>query len=585
MKKNVWILFLFPLLLYAQEHHEIEVKGEKIPLDFDSKKDVWIIEGKALTNLPSLNLADLLRFATNLNFINRSLFQSDTQGLGFNQEQFTVMVDGFPINNSQTGHHNLNLPLHTENIERIEILRGSSSPLFSSAGPGGIINIITSRENRAHFSLSSFHTVKASLNLSHNGLYFSSGLKSTDGYIDGTDGNEYFCRAGVRLPFKKSLLDIQGSWMLSKFGAFNFYAPYPSFENLSKLWGFLNWRTSLSKSTTLFLKSSTRYSKDIFHLYRESPEIYTNTHKTHQHSLETGLTKGGKNLSACLGLSAFLDSIDSTGIRNRESGPALGEHQRSLLSLFAEVSEETDHLFFNGGIRLAGGSYSSLSGHILLGAHPGRSLKTSVSLNRTFRIPTYTELYYTDPSHISNPDLIPESSWGANFCLQSEESQGSIKLRAFIHFTENLIDWEWNPVKNQWHSANIREGKHYGFEASYNLNAKFLKLNILYTFQKSIFKKEALLNEMKYHYYFPEHSLSLLFQEDLSFISLYTVLKLEKEKQTSDPTANLNIKVLKDINGFHLYLEILNLFNSRVERIPGIPSAPRSFAIGTNYTF
>ncbi|MBN1271407.1 MAG: TonB-dependent receptor [Candidatus Aminicenantes bacterium] len=585
MKKELWIVLLIPFLLYAQEQVEIEVQGKKVPLNFDSKKDVWIIEGKTLTELPSLNLADLLRFAANLSFVCRGFFQSDTQGLGFNQEQFTVLVDGVPVNNSQTGHHNLILPLHTENIKRIEILRGSFSPVLSSAGPGGVINIITSRENAVHFSLSSFQTLKASINLGSNRLFFSSGLKSTGGYMEGIDGNEYFSRAGIRIPIKNSILDIQGSWMISKFGAFNFYAPYPSFENLSKIWGSLYWRMSLTQNATLFLKSSTRYSKDIFHLYRESPELYSNTHNTFQNTVETGITLNKETFSACLGLSAFLDSINSSGIRNGESGSALGEHRRSLFSFFGEAGRETKSLFLNGGIRFTEGTNSGLSGHVLLGTYLGSSWQTFFSLNRTFRFPTYTELYYSDPSHLSNPGLKAEKSWGTNFSLKQQGDMGDITFRIFFHLTENLIDWNWNPGLNMWNSANIQEGKHTGFEADYSLRKTSFQLNVLYTFQKACFKHDTGLNEMKYHYYFPEHSLSVLFQKDLSLFSLYWVMKLEKERLKSAPTTALNIKILKPVGHFFIYLEILNLFNTRMEKIPGLPEAPRSFSIGAKYIF
>lgn len=586
MKKICLLVLCLPLLFYAQEHHEIEVKGEKIPLNFDSKKEIWVIEGEALSHLPSMNLADLLRIAANLSFVQRGLFQSDAQGLGFNQEQFTILVDGIPVNNSQTGHHNLVLPFHKENIERIEILRGGSSPLYSSSGPGGVINIITSRKNAFHAGLASFKTVDASLTLGGDRLFFSSGFKSTGGHMEGIDGSEYFCRAGIRLPFKNNVIDIRGSWVLSKFGAFNFYAPFPSFENLSKIWGSLDWRTELSRSTSLFVKSSVRYSKDIFHLYREDPDRFSNTHHTIQNLLETGLIQSGDSLSACLGLSAFSDSINSSGIRNGETGPALGNHGRSLVSLFAEAGGETDTFLLSGGLRLTGGTYSGISGHALLGAHLGDSCKISFSANRTFRVPTYTELYYSDPAHLSDPGLCPETSWGGDLHFQHKSGRlGNFSLRTFFHITENLIDWVWSPEKNQWNGDNIREGKHYGFESGYGFSGEFLQINILYTFQKALFKKDILLKNMKYNTYFPQHSLSVLFRKNFQIFSIYTTLKMEQEKDVPKPAVFFNIKVSKELGNVHLFAEVLNLFNNRLEKIPGLPEAPRSFSLGAGYAF
>ena len=108
---SIWVILLSLGLIflidesYAQEEHVIEVLGKKIPLSFDTKRGVLVIEGDTLRQLPAGSLSELLRFVANMNFISRSDFQSDPQIMGFNQEQIVVMVN------------------------RIEILRGGYSTL------------------------------------------------------------------------------------------------------------------------------------------------------------------------------------------------------------------------------------------------------------------------------------------------------------------------------------------------------------------------------------------------------------------------------------------------------------------------
>ena len=54
------------------------------------------------------------------------------------------MIDGVEINSTTTGAYNF-ANLTTENIERIEVLRGAGGTLYGSQAIGGVINIITKK--------------------------------------------------------------------------------------------------------------------------------------------------------------------------------------------------------------------------------------------------------------------------------------------------------------------------------------------------------------------------------------------------------------------------------------------------------
>ena len=43
-----------------------------------------------------------------------------------------------------------------------------------------------------------------------------------------------------------------------------------------------------------------------------------------------------------------------------------------------------------------------------------KNLKLRASGGYGFRIPTYTDLYYSDPSTLGNPNLKPESAWSSD---------------------------------------------------------------------------------------------------------------------------------------------------------------------------
>ena len=584
-KTGIILLLLLPVVLFGDQKHEIEVLASKVPFDFDTRRQVIVIQGELLRQFPSLSVAELISFIANMNFVTRGLFQADPQAAGFNQEQYVVMVNGIPVNNSQTGHHNFSLPFEVEQIEKIEILRGSFSSFFSSSGAGGVINIVTARNNnKVKFSRSSYNTYNASFDLSYRAVSFSAGLKSTDGYMEGIDGKKYFIQGYAEIPFGNNYVDIWGSWVSSKFGARNFYAPFPSFEELERGLGSIRWRKKLNQSTFLVLKLASQYSKDVFKLYRDEPDYYLNNHKTIQNSLEAGITRVREDYSLYIGLSAFADSIDSRGLRNGKEEAALGQHSRKLFSLFSEFSGEKNRFFMNTGFRITQGSYGNLSGHLLLGILLGNT-RISTSIHRTFRIPTYTELYYTDPVHVSNPSLKPEKIWGYNISFEHSSSNRFFKARLFFNSSSLLIDWKRDLRRNIWISENINRGKYYGLDLEFSWSSPNTVVKTLYTFQRAVLRENSSLKSYKYRYYFPEHNLSLNFKRNFNFISFYSALKIEKEKFTRKSYVYLNLRTWKEFGNFQVFFEIYNLFNNRVEKIPGLPEPPRSYGIGFGYRF
>ena len=63
---------------------------------------------------------------------------------GSESNQVLVMIDGVEVNSTTTGAYDF-ANLTTENVERIEILRGSGGTLYGSQAVGGVINIFTKK--------------------------------------------------------------------------------------------------------------------------------------------------------------------------------------------------------------------------------------------------------------------------------------------------------------------------------------------------------------------------------------------------------------------------------------------------------
>jgi len=582
---TILIFLLCASNLFSQERYEIEVLGEKIPFRFDSKRDVLVIEGKLLKQIPALNLPQLISLVANMNFVSRGLFQADPQMLGFNQEQIVVMVNGSPINNAQTGHHNFCLPFDIEQVERIEVLRGGYSSRYGFSGVGGLVNIVLSRQKSIKMSGGSFQTYNVSLNGNLKNIFISSGMTSTEGYLEGLDGKRFYVQGGASISLGKGYLDFWGGWLASQFGAQNFYATYPSFEKLKRFLGVVNGRYPLVSDLLFNLKFSSQYSRDDFSLERNSPELYTNNHKTYQNSLEVGIHRAKKDFSSYFGFSSLWDAIDSTGIRNGKQGLALGNRKKRLSSFLGEFSGEKGNVFFSSSLQLAFGFYHNFSSHILFGYRPAENLRVSGSFYRNFRLPTYTELYYEDPVHRANPGLKPETSLGASFSFEGKTKKTVGGIKFFYCQSADLIDWQLQPEEGIWISENLKNGKYYGADIKFSSEFKSILFQGLYTWQNALFEDHPLQKTLKYRYYFPDHNLSFLVAHSAPSFSVAGALKIEREKCTQKLRSYLNLKFEKKLGKMSFSFVILNLFNHRAEKVPALPEAPRNYSFILVYNF
>lgn len=72
------------------------------------------------------------------------LGQATLRGLTNEQSRTLVLLDGVPINKSDTGEVNFNR-LNLEDLERIEVFKGPVSSLYGNNAMGGIINLVTKK--------------------------------------------------------------------------------------------------------------------------------------------------------------------------------------------------------------------------------------------------------------------------------------------------------------------------------------------------------------------------------------------------------------------------------------------------------
>ncbi|MFH0021017.1 TonB-dependent receptor domain-containing protein [Pseudomonas fluorescens] len=400
---------------------------------------------------------------------------------GTQSAQSLVLVDGQRIGNSTSGDSNLQ-HLNIEQIERVEVLRGSRSVIYGSDAIGGVIQIFTRRGNgqglqpRLHMGLGSNQSWERSLGLSGGddktrfnlgaSLDESAGIDRTHDSYPSDGDHDAYRNQSISLSLSHALtddievganlLDNRGkSEFDSPFGRYDFATdqsyqqqPYSDF-NVSSLNSYVDarvnerWKTRVEFGHTenrekTFDKLSDE--RTVFNTYRDSL------------NWQNDLTLDARN-SLILGGDWYEDRINSS--------TAFDEDSRWNRAAFIQHRYQGDSFSTELGLRHDDnqqfGAQNTWSGTFTLPLNPDNDVLLSYS--EGFRAPTFNDLYYPD---FSNPDLKPETSKSYELQWRSQLSDSS-RLEASIYRTdlENAIIFGSNSRPENVASARIN-----GFEAA-----------------------------------------------------------------------------------------------------------------------
>ncbi|MEO7934296.1 MAG: TonB-dependent receptor [Chthoniobacterales bacterium] len=128
---------------------ELIVTGTRLESTVErSPASVTVITAQELQDRQITHVADALRNVPGLDVVQTGapgqLTSVFTRGL--TSEATQVMIDGLPVNQGLAGLFNF-ADLSTENIDRIEVVRGPQSSLYGPRAGGGVVNIITKTGN------------------------------------------------------------------------------------------------------------------------------------------------------------------------------------------------------------------------------------------------------------------------------------------------------------------------------------------------------------------------------------------------------------------------------------------------------
>jgi len=502
-KKIVFIIFASVLnlnLVFGQSDtillNTIEISSHRTPAVYsESARVVSIISRKEIELSPAKSVNQLLESALNLDIRQRGAdeVQADVNSRTGSFEQTLIMLNGIKINDPQSGHHNLNLPIALEDVERIEILEGPGARVYGANAFSGAINIITKQQNSNFIKLRASGGSYGYLNGGFSTAYkynkfrsfLSMSRKLSSGYITNTDfmvGNMFYQLENEQ---DFGTFNLQVGYKDKSFGAQSFYTPkYPNqFEQTKTTFGSLNFE----HKGKIRLKQNIywRRNQDRFELFRNNPASwYTghNYHLTDVYGAEFNASYSWKVFRSAVGMEYRSENILSNvlgkdmDITIPVPGEPLGtftkKDQRNTLSFFAEEGIYTNKFTLSAGAMLI--YYSDFKwksyGGIDASYQIFKGFKAYASANQSLRLPSFTDLYYQGPTNIGNPNLVPEQAityeGGIKYFYRHVQSH----IGVYKRFGKNIIDWVKLPTDEKWQSMNLTEITTSGIEGSLTIN-------------------------------------------------------------------------------------------------------------------
>ena len=428
-------------------------RTQNYPAETFSSKD---IQEKKLNSTP-----DILRYSSgiDLRYRGTSGVQGDLSIRGSTYEQVAVLIDGIKINDPQTGHHNLDIPLTSMAIEKISVIKQGSSSLYGAGALSGSINIAVKKPLKKSASMEMLGGTHALYGQAFScdmpgkdaSGSFSFEHKTSNGARPNTDFDYQTFSYIFNKDWPGNSLNFLAGYQDKDFGADSFYSNlYKEEEEHTKT---LFLKTGIdSNLSACDLKNSIflRRHNDKFILDRNLPEFSQNTHTTYSYGMHSGVDWPVKYGDIETGLEMSRDTIDSTNLgKNTRMNEAyfLGFNPEPKNRFEPSARFRIDH-FQNWSYQ---NSFDSGLGWWLI----DDKLKIKSSFSHAFRGPSFTELYYSDPANKGNPDLKVEKSDNYSAGFETNFNNTKIECDGFLRRVKNLIDYTRLTQNDIWQATNL----------------------------------------------------------------------------------------------------------------------------------
>ena len=596
------IVFLFGFnSLFSQESkvenlNEIIISSSRIDVPFnENSRTITVISNKDIQNSTASNVADLLQQFVGVDVRRRGIdgMQSDLYIRGGSFDQTLVLIDGIKTENPQTGHHTMNIMISIENIERIEIIKGPAARVFGQNAFTGAINIVTKKnvttQLKGEIAYGSFHTYTIGLagglklkNSSHQ-VHISS--NASDGYRYNTDFDNKNVFVKSKFNTIGTPIDVIATFMERKFGANGFYAS-PQFKDQYE-----ETQSSLVGISSTLLKSNFKFKpklywkrgQDMYEFVRDKPEIYRNLHITNK--IGTAIDA---SYNSNAGVTGFGLDIAKVYIVSNN----LGDHNRTMITGFLEQRLQmfNDKIDITPGLALT--YYSDFDFQAFPGIDIGYSMNNKIKLygnvGYTYRIPTYTDLYFSSPTTLGNENLNSEKALAEELGAKFISKNMTANIAFFYRDAKDLIDYVKTNEDDKWQATNLAQVITKGFETEINYNFRWFnyiqKLNLGYTFLEDDVLKQDIpfsrysLNSIK-------HQVTVNFDSQLLEYLRQNIAFRFVERPDGTSYNVVDFKVTAMYNNLEISGMFNNIFNTEYTETNLVPMPKSNVLFTLKYTF
>ena len=593
-------ILILHLNLFSQEKKEIQaldtilIKSTRIDLPFkENARTIQVISAEFIKNSAATNVADLLQQVAGVDIRRRGTAgsQADLYIRGGGFDQTLLLIDGIKMDDAQTGHHTMNAALPIEVIERIEIIKGPAARVFGQNAFTGAINIVTkstlTNTTSVNIEAGSFGQLNGSVTVGkefeNSSIIAHVGILTSDGYRHNSDyENKNYLLKGV-FNKKEQPIEVIATFFDKKFGANGFYASATATEQYEET------QSSLFGASTTFRTEKFKITPRVYwkrgqdeYVYiRDNPSVYRNLHITNKVGVETNAS-----YTSDIGITGFGVDISRVFISSNN----LGKRNRTMANLFLEhrFKLADSKIDITPGVAVT--YFSDFKFHAFPGLDIGfklsDNLKAYGNLGVTYRIPTYTDLYYNDRSTIGNSNLKPEEAFAQEIGLKFNSGRFTSSVAIFNRDADNLIDFIRPDITSKYEATNIAKVNTKGFELNTDYRFKLNEFNQTLSFGYN-YLNDDILDQNKdlsrYSLNTLKHQFITRFESKL-FKNVRQNIIYKHAERTIGTSYNVwDASVIVAVNKFNFTVTANNIFNAEYIESGFVPMPLSSLLFGLRY--
>lgn len=524
---------------------------------------------------------------------------------GATSSQTLVLIDDMPLNNPRDGEVNLS-DYETENIDRIEVVRGPSSSLYGSSAVGGIVNIITKegRTEQPQTAITSrlgtyrthIHEVTNGAKIGGFNYFLSASSANSEGHRDNSEyqGESYDGKAGYDFGDKHQIR-FSGRYHRSELGTPGSTGSFDEDDKQEEHQNYVNgiWESNFNNKFRLKLQGYTNLDRLEF-IETVYPDLDKDTHQTKNRSVSL---QGSYTL-----LENYTLLAGAEGKKHLLNSSVSGKYDYIVRSTYGLLDLHLfDRLDVVGGARIDDyttfGSQVSPNINCALKFDPW---KIRGMFAESYRAPTFNDLYWPDEGWAKgNPNLSPEK--GKTYEVGIDNVMDFLIFKKFPLDTKagityfhtemkNLINWAEDAADGYWKPSNVSKARIEGLEIEGEaVVIKDIKTVFSYTLTKAKDK-----DTKRYLNYRPKHK----FDFSVQYSHPWGIIGCFRSEYNSscfvDEPNNVQVKpywvfgtdLYYDLNeNIRYFVNIDNIFNRTYEKAKGYPMPGFSIMSGIRAKF